>query len=297
MGITGHPSREASHDQFTISLDRLGSQICSRGLAVFDGARDPEAMATLAGRLMSVTAHPDSDEHGVTTIAALGAAALESRPCRRLRPEQRDGQDLILESAERAEAEDEALSMTSRLFFSLVKNDEGARALLLATGCVSVGTIPRDPELHKALTTPLPGAGPLALHRMRRTEVGKLRKEVGVRPETVGGNLSLGQESQAVINDIVGENAPVGVPGGLCGIVGQHVGQNAVGVDRGDRFFPSVMRMSGLAPNSLVGSSRTIENTLLSVFESSPVQGDLPPRCGAVKFLPLVVSNRFLIPS
>jgi len=59
-------------------------------------------------------------------------AALESSPRRRLRLERRDGQDLILESAERAEAEDEALSMTGRLFFSLVKNDDGARALLLA---------------------------------------------------------------------------------------------------------------------------------------------------------------------
>ena len=59
-------------------------------------------------------------------------AALESSPRRRLRLERRDGQDLILESAERAEAEDEAFSVTSRLFFSLVKNDEGARALLLA---------------------------------------------------------------------------------------------------------------------------------------------------------------------
>jgi hypothetical protein len=59
-------------------------------------------------------------------------ATLEASPRRRLRLERRDGQDLILESAERAEAEDEALSMTSRLFFSLVKNDDGARALLLA---------------------------------------------------------------------------------------------------------------------------------------------------------------------
>ena len=59
-------------------------------------------------------------------------AALESSPRRRLRLERRDGQDLILESAERAEAEDEALSMTGRLFFSLIKNDDGARALLLA---------------------------------------------------------------------------------------------------------------------------------------------------------------------
>jgi hypothetical protein len=59
-------------------------------------------------------------------------ATLEASPRRRLRLARRDGQDLILESAERAEAEDEALSMTSRLFFALVKNDEGARALLLA---------------------------------------------------------------------------------------------------------------------------------------------------------------------
>lgn len=59
-------------------------------------------------------------------------AKLEESPRRRLRLDRRDGGDLILESAERAEAEDEALSMASRLFFSLVKNDDGARALLLA---------------------------------------------------------------------------------------------------------------------------------------------------------------------
>lgn len=59
-------------------------------------------------------------------------AQLEESPRRQLRLERRDGRDLILESAERAEAKDEALSMTSRLFFSLVKNDDGARALLLA---------------------------------------------------------------------------------------------------------------------------------------------------------------------
>lgn len=59
-------------------------------------------------------------------------AALESSPRRRLRLERRDGQDLILESAERAEAEDEALSMIGRLFISLIRNDDGARVLLLA---------------------------------------------------------------------------------------------------------------------------------------------------------------------
>lgn len=59
-------------------------------------------------------------------------AKLEASPRRRLRLDRRDGDDLILESATRAEAEDEALSMASRLFFSLVKDDDGARALLMA---------------------------------------------------------------------------------------------------------------------------------------------------------------------
>jgi hypothetical protein len=59
-------------------------------------------------------------------------AQLEESPRRRLRLDRRDGGDLILESAARAEAEDEALSMASRLFFSLMKDEQGARALLLA---------------------------------------------------------------------------------------------------------------------------------------------------------------------
>ncbi len=59
-------------------------------------------------------------------------AQLEADPRHRLRLDRRDGEDLILESAARAEAEDEALSMASRLFFSLMKDDEGARSLLFA---------------------------------------------------------------------------------------------------------------------------------------------------------------------
>jgi hypothetical protein len=59
-------------------------------------------------------------------------AKLEESPRRRLRLDRRDGDDLILSSAARAEAEDRALSMTSQLFFSLVKNDDGARAMLMS---------------------------------------------------------------------------------------------------------------------------------------------------------------------
>ena len=78
---------------------------------------------------MRLTAVPFSDlvRKPVATVAKL-----EESPRRRIRLDRRDGDDLILESAERAEAEDEALNMASRLFFSLVQNDEGARALLLA---------------------------------------------------------------------------------------------------------------------------------------------------------------------
>src|SRR5258708_33289090 len=63
------------------------------------------------------------------------------------------------------------------------------------------------------------------------------------------------------------------------------------------RLHRRQMRISGLPPSSRVGSSITVENTLACVFESTPVHGDLPPRCGAVKFLPPEVSNRALIPS
>jgi hypothetical protein len=59
-------------------------------------------------------------------------ARLEHSLGRRLKLERRDGKDLILESAERAEAKDDALRVTGSLFFHLMQNDEGARAVLMA---------------------------------------------------------------------------------------------------------------------------------------------------------------------
>lgn len=78
---------------------------------------------------MSITEVPFSKliQHPKDTMAKL-----DESPRRRIRLDRRDGEDLILESASYAEAEDEALDMASRLFFSLVKNDAGARALLLS---------------------------------------------------------------------------------------------------------------------------------------------------------------------
>lgn len=62
--------------------------------------------------------------------ATVGKLAETNR--RRLRLARRDGEDLILESAERADTEAAAMSTTTRLFVSLMKHDDGARALLLA---------------------------------------------------------------------------------------------------------------------------------------------------------------------
>jgi hypothetical protein len=73
-------------------------------------------------------------------------AKLEETPRRQLRLDRRDGEDLILQSASRAEAEDRALSMTSRMFFSLVQHDDGAKALLLSLADVFpwVQFLPKD---------------------------------------------------------------------------------------------------------------------------------------------------------
>jgi hypothetical protein len=63
-------------------------------------------------------------------------ARLERSKGRRLKLERRDGNDLILEAADRAEAKDDALRVTGSMFFHLMQNDEGARALLLALPAV-----------------------------------------------------------------------------------------------------------------------------------------------------------------
>jgi hypothetical protein len=78
---------------------------------------------------MSVTEIPFSKliQHPKDTMAKL-----DQSPRRRIRLDRRDGEDLILESAARAEAEDEAMSMVGRMFVSLVKHDAGARALLMS---------------------------------------------------------------------------------------------------------------------------------------------------------------------
>ena len=59
-------------------------------------------------------------------------AKLEESPRRRLRLDRRDGEDLILESASRAEAEDRMLILAGNLLFSLVNDDAGRKAMLLA---------------------------------------------------------------------------------------------------------------------------------------------------------------------
>jgi hypothetical protein len=57
------------------TVEKMRHQACSGGLALFGGAYDVEAMLAVADRMMDITAHPDSDDRGVTTIVELGPAA------------------------------------------------------------------------------------------------------------------------------------------------------------------------------------------------------------------------------
>lgn len=50
----------------------------TRGLAFLTGIDGPEAMLALAGQIMTVIAHPDSDSRGITTLTDLGPAGNQS---------------------------------------------------------------------------------------------------------------------------------------------------------------------------------------------------------------------------
>jgi hypothetical protein len=78
---------------------------------------------------MTTTEIPFSQlvQHPRSTVAKL-----EATPRRRLRLERRDGGDLILQSAERAEADAAAVSVTTRLFVELLSNAEASQVLVAA---------------------------------------------------------------------------------------------------------------------------------------------------------------------
>jgi alpha-ketoglutarate-dependent taurine dioxygenase len=57
------------------TVEKMRHQVRSDGLALFDGALGIETMLAVAGQMMDITAHPDSDDRGVTTIVELGPAA------------------------------------------------------------------------------------------------------------------------------------------------------------------------------------------------------------------------------
>ena len=71
-------------------------------------------------------------------------------------------------------------------------------------------------------------------------EVWELPEYVGVRLETGRRDVALRKKREPGIDDVVSENAAVGVLCGLRRIEGQHVGQNALGVDRRYRFLAGV---------------------------------------------------------
>src|SRR5256885_4622035 len=60
---------------------------------------------------------------------------------------------------------------------------------------------------------------------VRQAEVGELVQQVVVRLEAGRGDLAVGQPGEAHAVDVVGEDAAVGVGGGLGAVVVQDVGQ------------------------------------------------------------------------
>ena len=86
-----------------------------------------------------------------------------------------------------------------------------------------------------------------------------------MRFKAAGRTLVLGEETEAVIDHIVGEDAAVRIPRGLRMIEAQHVGQDAVGVDRGDRFFAGVVAGVPHQMDELIHPALTIVNRLARV--------------------------------
>jgi len=193
---------------------------------------------------------------------------------------------------------------------------------------------------------------------MRRADIRKVLEDIRMRLEAGRRDVAFRQEGKAVIYHIVGEIAAIGICRGLLRIEFQHVGQDAVLVDLGDRLVIRVVarmphqmdehpepalavvdRLAGVvlflgvvgveeaadagmpgaidmqelavAPEAAPAPDPDLRlgidlarwhldhhrEHIGSVLDSTPVQGDLPPRWGAVKFRRPRVSNRFLIPS
>ena len=82
MVITAVPHRRYLTGDVTVpsAMKAISHRICSDGLALFDGVYSAEAMLAVAGPLMTVTPHPDSDERGVTVIAELARPRTSPTP-------------------------------------------------------------------------------------------------------------------------------------------------------------------------------------------------------------------------
>ena len=100
---------------------------------------------------------------------------------------------------------------------------------------------------------------------MRCAEVWENREDVGVRLEAGGGNIALGEEGEAMIDDVVSKNTAVWILRGLQRIEAQHVGQNAVSVDRGDCFFAGVIARMPHQVNKLIRPTLAIVDRLAGV--------------------------------
>ncbi len=113
----------------------------------------------------------------------------------------------------------------------------------------------------------------LAFLLMRRANVRELLENVSVRLEASGGNIALGEEGEAMIDDVVSKNATVWILSGLQRIEAQHVRQNAVSVDRSDCFFAGVITRMPHQVNKLIRPALAIVDRLTGVVFQFGVVG------------------------
>src|SRR4051794_19153925 len=100
---------------------------------------------------------------------------------------------------------------------------------------------------------------------MRRADIRELIQSIAVGSESGGRTLVLRQEREAIINDVVRENAPIGILRGLRRIETQNVRQSALVVDRGNRFLAGVIARMPQQMHELFEPSRAVINRLAGV--------------------------------
>src|SRR5882757_4793146 len=122
------------------------------------------------------------------------------------------------------------------------------RRVVTSEGCGATRDAPQGRPLGFAFSKPKGTVPPSESHQpsltsrraVRRPEIRELTERVGVRTQSARWAVALGEKPEPVVDHVVGEHAAIRVLRGLRRVVGEHVGQGALLVDRRDGLVPRV---------------------------------------------------------